>query len=116
RPESRGTIRLASADPRAPPRIRQNFLASETDRRTLREGLRMARAVASRAALRPFVAAELAPGAAAEGDAALDAHIRATAATAHHPLGTCKMGADGDADAVVDAELKVRGVTGLRVV
>jgi 4-pyridoxate dehydrogenase len=116
RPESRGTIRLASADPRAPPRIRQNFLASETDRRTLREGLRMVRAVASRAALRPFVAAELAPGAAAEGDAALDAHIRATSATAHHPLGTCKMGADGDADAVVDAELKVRGVTGLRVV
>src|SRR6185312_12895586 len=74
----------------------------------------MARAVASRAALRPFVAAELAPGAAAEGDATLDAHIRATAATAHHPLGTCRMGSD--AQAVVDPELRVRGVERLRVV
>ncbi len=116
RPESRGTVRLASLDPRAPPRIQQNFLARDRDRYALRGGLRMVRAVASRAALRWFVAAELVPGAAADSDAALDAHIRATAATAHHPLGTCKMGVDGDEAAVVDAELKVRGVAGLRVV
>jgi 4-pyridoxate dehydrogenase len=116
RPDSRGGVALASTDPRVPPRIRQNFLASEKDRRVLREGMRMVREVASRAALRPFVAAEVAPGAASQGDAALDAHIRATAATAHHPLGTCKMGAEGDEAAVVDAELRVRGVAGLRVV
>ena len=94
--------------------IRQNFWATDGDRATLRRGLRMVREVASRAALAPFVAAEVAPGAAADSDAALDAHIRATAATAHHPLGTCRMGA-GD-DAVVDGELRVRGVERLRVV
>jgi choline dehydrogenase-like flavoprotein len=70
--------------------------------------------VASRAALRPFVAAELSPGAGTESDDALDAHIRATAATAHHPLGTCRMGVDEGA--VVDGELRVRGVERLRVV
>ncbi len=113
-PESRGSVSLASADPQAPPLIRQHFLGTEQDRATLREGLRMVRAVASRGALRPFVAEELAPGAAAESDAALDAHVRATAATAHHPLGTCRMGVDEDA--VVDGELRVRGVERLRVV
>jgi 4-pyridoxate dehydrogenase len=116
RPESRGRISLAAADPRASPRIAQNFLAADRDRRTLREGLRLIRAVASRRALDAFVAAELAPGAAASDDAALDAHVRATAATAHHPLGTCKMGLDSDPEAVVDDELRVRGVERLRVV
>jgi 4-pyridoxate dehydrogenase len=112
RPESRGSVQLASSDPRAPPRIRQNFLATDSDRHTLRQGLRMVRAVASRPALNPFIAAELAP--CSDSDTALDAHIRATAATAHHPLGTCRMGSD--AQAVVDPELKVRGVERLRVV
>ena len=116
RPESRGTVRLASSDPRVSPRIHQNFLATDADRRILRDGLRLVRAVASRAPLAPFVAAELIPGLGAENDAGLDAHIRATAATAHHPLGTCRMGGEGDADAVVDAELRVRGVECLRIV
>ncbi|MGH7090515.1 MAG: GMC family oxidoreductase, partial [Stellaceae bacterium] len=114
RPESRGRVTLASADPAAPPHIRQNFLATENDRRSLRQGLRMARSVASRPALRPFAAAETAPG--TDDDAGLDAHIGATAATAHHPLGTCRMGPESDPQAVVDGELKVRGVERLRVV
>jgi choline dehydrogenase/4-pyridoxate dehydrogenase len=116
RPESRGEISLSSADPRAPVRIRQNFLAAENDRRTIRDGLKLVRRMAQTPPLADFVAAELKPGPGVESDAELDAYIRATAATAHHPLGTCKMGADGDKLAVVDPELKVRGVAGLRVV
>ncbi len=116
RPESRGEVSLASSDPVAPMRIRQNFLATERDRRTLRAGFRLAREVASRAPLAPFVATELGPGAGHRDDAALDAHIRATAATAHHPLGTCRMGTLDDPDAVVDPDLRVHGVDALRVV
>jgi choline dehydrogenase/4-pyridoxate dehydrogenase len=116
RPESRGEILLASADPRAPVRIKQNFLSTENDRRTIRDGLKLVRRMAQTAPLADFVAQELAPGAAVQSDDELDAYIRATAATAHHPLGTCKMGPDSDPMAVVDPELRVRGVTGLRVV
>jgi 4-pyridoxate dehydrogenase len=116
RPESRGEIALASADPRAKVRIRQNFLATDNDRRTIRDGLKLVRRMAQTAPLADFVASELKPGAAVQSDAELDAYIRATAATAHHPLGTCKMGPDGDPMAVVDPELRVRGVEGLRVV
>ncbi|HWB50974.1 MAG TPA: choline dehydrogenase [Stellaceae bacterium] len=116
RPESRGEILLSSADPRAPVRIRQNFLSTGNDRRTIREGLKLVRRMAQTPPLADFVARELAPGDAVQSDAALDAYIRATAATAHHPLGTCKMGAESDATAVVDTQLKVRGVERLRVV
>jgi 4-pyridoxate dehydrogenase len=116
RPESRGHLRLTSADPRAAIAIHQNFLATDKDWRILRAGMRRLRAICQQAALRPFVAGEVAPGAGKDSDAELDAHIRATAATAHHPLGTCKMGVDSDAAAVVDPDLRVRGVAGLRVV
>ena len=64
----------------------------------------------------PFAAAEIAPGPDCRSDAEIDAHIRATAITVHHPLGTCKMGRPADPAAVVDPELKVLGVEGLRVV
>ena len=116
RPESRGEITLSSADPRAPVRIRQNFLSTDNDRGTIRDGLKLARRMARTAPLSDFVARELKPGAEVKSDDALDAYIRATAATAHHPLGTCKMGPDSDQMAVVDPELRVRGVEGLRVV
>ena len=114
RPESRGTITLASADPAAAPRIRQNFLATEADRRTMRAAVRLAQEVGRQAPLKSFVGSELAPGNARATDADIDAFVRATAITVHHPLGTCKMGTDDSA--VVDAELRVRGAEALRVV
>jgi 4-pyridoxate dehydrogenase len=114
RPESRGELRLASADPAAAPRIRQNFLATETDRKTLRDGVRMVRAIAAQPAMREFIDKEIAPGSDADTD--IDALIRATGITVHHPAGTCKMGPATDPLAVVDAALRVRGVDDLRVV
>jgi 4-pyridoxate dehydrogenase len=116
RPESRGRLELASADPRRPPRIRQNFLATDQDWATLRTGLRMVREIAAQAPLRPFIAGEIAPGPERQSDAEIDAHIRATGITVHHPLGTCKMGRADDPAAVVDPECRVYGVEGLRVV
>ncbi len=116
RPESRGAIELASADPTAAPLIRQNFFASQKDLVTLRKAVRLAREVARQPALEPFLARELAPGPAAHSDAAIDAYIRATAITVHHPLGTCRMGPANDRASVVDSELRVIGAENLRVV
>jgi 4-pyridoxate dehydrogenase len=116
RPESRGELRLRSADPRAAPIIRQNFLAADKDWRVLRAGLRMVRDIGRQAPLQPFAGAELAPGADGWTDTALDAHVRRSGITVHHPLGTCRMGARSDPMAVVDGELKVMGVDNLRVV
>jgi 4-pyridoxate dehydrogenase len=112
RPESRGEVRLASADPAAAPRIRQNFLSTEKDRKTLRDGIRMARAVAAQPAMRAFIEREIAPG--SDADADLDDLIRRTGITVHHPIGTCRMGTDPLA--VVDPALRVRGAERLRVV
>ncbi|HTV35292.1 MAG TPA: GMC family oxidoreductase N-terminal domain-containing protein [Xanthobacteraceae bacterium] len=111
RPKSRGHVELASSDPRVPLRIFQNFLAAEEDLKTLRAGLRMVREVGRQSPLAPFVANELTP---LNSDAEIDAHIRATGITVHHPAGTCRMGVDEQA--VVDPELRVRGVEALRVV
>ena len=116
RPESRGHLELASADPSRPPRIRQNFLATDRDWATLRAGLRLVREVGRQSALRPFAAGEIAPGPEKASDDDLDAHIRATASRVHHPLGTCKMGVASDPMAVVNSELRVFGIDGLRVV
>jgi 4-pyridoxate dehydrogenase len=116
RPGSRGRLELASADPRRPPRIRQNFLATSSDWAVLRDGLRLVREIGRQTPLAEFVDAEIAPGPDRQSDADIDAHIRATAITVHHPLGTCRMGAERDEAAVVDPELRVRGVAGLRVV
>jgi 4-pyridoxate dehydrogenase len=112
-PESRGEIRLRSSNPLDPVRIHQNFLATDNDLHTLRAGFRLLREVAGQAPLDPFRAREVAPGPEVKTDAEIDAYIRSTPATAHHPAGTCRMGSDQDA--VVDATLKVRGVDGLRV-
>lgn len=115
-PESRGTVTLRSDDPTAAPRIKQNFLSTDQDWKSLRAGMRMAREIAAQPAMRPYVAAEIAPGLAKTADADIDAHIRNTSITVHHPLGTCRMGPETDVLAVVDTELRVRGVDGLRVV
>jgi 4-pyridoxate dehydrogenase len=116
RPESRGRVELASADPTKPVRIRQNFLATDNDWKTLRAGLRIARDVCRQAPLQPFRGTEILPGDGAVSDADLDAHIRMNSITVHHPLGTCKMGVASDPTAVVDPELRVFGIAGLRVV
>ena len=116
RPESRGRVELISADPKMPPRIRQNFLATENDWKTLRAGLRMARDVCRQAPMQSFAAREIAPGDHAVTDASLDDFIRAANITVHHPLGTCKMGVASDRVAVVVPELRVHGTEGLRVV
>ena len=82
----------------------------------MRRGLRMARELVASPRLKVFGGEEIAPGADKQSDAEIDAHIRATMGTVHHPVGTCKMGPDTDPGAVVDGELRVRGVDGLRVV
>ncbi|MDB5425652.1 MAG: hypothetical protein JWQ29_3068 [Phenylobacterium sp.] len=116
RPESRGRVGLRSADPFDDPAIFANYLAAEEDRRALREGVRMMRKVAEQAALAPYVSAEYAPGKDVQTDAEIDAWIQRNAETIYHPVGTCRMGPAGDPMAVVDAECRVQGISGLRVV
>ena len=115
-PESRGAVTLASADPAAAPRIHQNFLATDRDWQSLRAAVRMVREIAAQPSLARFIARERAPGPGCAGDAEIDEYIRKTAITVHHPAGTCRMGTEADALAVVDSQLRVRGVEGLRVV
>jgi choline dehydrogenase len=114
RPESRGEIRLAGADPLAPPVIDPNYLASGYDLKILIDGIRRARDVFAAKAFEPYLGAERLPGPALQSDAQLEEFIRATAETEYHPVGTCKMGSDGMA--VVDERLRLRGIDGLRVI
>jgi 4-pyridoxate dehydrogenase len=115
-PESRGAVTLKSKDPTAHPRILQRFLSTDADWRALRLGVRSAREIAAQPSMREFIAREIAPGSDKSSDADIDAHIRNTAITVHHPAGTCKMGRESDQSAVVDAELRLRGLAALRIV
>ena len=115
-PESRGYVKLNSSNPADPIAIHGNFLSTQTDRDTLRSGFEMVRDVASQKPLDPFRGVETNPGPDCRTPAQIDAFIRKTAWTVHHPLGTCKMGAENDETAVVDPKLRVRGVENLRVV
>ncbi len=112
-PCSRGTVRLASADPAAAPLIDPNYWEDPHDRAMSIEGLKIAREIMSQAALKPYVLAERLPGPHAVTDEDLFEYGCANAKTDHHPVGTCRMGTG--ADAVVDLQLKVRGLEGLRV-
>ena len=112
-PESRGSITLRSADPAAAPRIQANYLATEFDRKTMISAIRMMREVIAQPAFDTYRGKELAPGPGVLSDGELLEWLRASALTTLHPVGTCKMGNDGEA--VVDAELRVRGIEGLRV-
>lgn len=116
RPESRGSVSLASKDPTELARIHQNFMHSENDWTTLRSGVRMARNIAAQPAMEAFIEREIAPSVDKDTDVEIDAHIRSTSITVHHPLGTCVMGLDDNENAVVDQVLRVRGTEGLRVV
>jgi 4-pyridoxate dehydrogenase len=115
-PESRGRVELESADPNDSPKIFQNFLATENDRTTMRKAIELVREIASQTPLRPYIARELTPGPSRSTAEGIDAYIRKTMITLHHPLGTCKMGIDADEMAVVDQTLRVRNIDGLRVV
>jgi choline dehydrogenase len=113
RPESRGTIHIRSSDPAAAPGILSNYLAVEADRRVLADGMQLVRKVARQTPFARYVAREHLPGPEVESDEALMDYARNYATTVFHPCGTCKMGSD--AKAVVDARLRVHGMTGLRV-
>jgi len=113
RPESRGHVRIVSTDPAQPPQIVHGYLQEEADRRLTLRGMRLAREVAAAAPLAVLVDAEAEPGAAAQSDDALLDFARRVGSTGYHPVGTCRMGSDEAA--VVDPQLRVRGVAGLRV-
>ncbi len=116
RPKSRGRLRLASADPSQPVAIHANYLgdAEGHDLRMMIEGVRLSREIFAQAPFDAYRADEIFPGADVRDERAIEAFVRRKAETIYHPIGTCRMGRDDDA--VVDAELRVHGVAGLRVV
>jgi choline dehydrogenase-like flavoprotein len=113
RPRSRGSIKLASADPTVPPLVDPNYLGDPSDLEKLVEAVKIARRIFATKAFAPWVGAELMPADDPKTDDELRAFVKATADSYHHQAGSCKMGTDDLA--VVDPELRVRGVTGLRV-
>ena len=113
-PESRGHVDLRSADPRDAPRIFLNFLSTESDRATARRCIRLVREVYAMPPLADLIERETSPGTAVSSDADIDAFTRRAAEVGHHPVGTCAMGVG--AAAVVDPQLRVRGIEALRVV
>src|SRR6185312_10618784 len=114
RPHSRGRISLRSSNPLDAPVIRPNYLAEPGDREVLLKGLKLARTIAAAHAFDKYRGREIHPGPNAPDDGALLKHIAQYGETLYHPVGTCRMGSD--AQAVVDSELRVQGVEGLRVV
>ncbi|MCJ1885083.1 choline dehydrogenase [Pseudomonas sp. LA21] len=116
RPTSLGSVSLTSADPHQAPRILFNYLTTERDRADMRAGARLVREILAQPAMRAYAGDELVPGADQISDAQLDAWARRVTETGYHASGTCKMGPAGDPEAVVDAQLRVHGLRGLRVV
>jgi choline dehydrogenase len=112
--ESRGSVRIKAADPATPPAIRYNYLATENDRRVMIEGLKIARRIAAAAPLSGYIVQEEFPGPAVKSDEDLLEVLRASGESVFHPTSTCRMGTDERS--VVDSQLRVRGVQGLRVV
>ncbi|MFG6176026.1 GMC family oxidoreductase [Halomonas sp. THAF12] len=115
-PTSRGTVRLASRDPAAAPRIAPNYLATEDDRRVAADSLRLTRHIAAQPAFARYAPEEVKPGVQYESDEDLARLAGEIGTTIFHPVGTTAMGRDDDPMAVVDSHLRVRGVEGLRVV
>ena len=113
RPESKGHVHIAAADPRQPPAINFNFLSSQPDAELTVRAVRIAREIMTAPAMMPLQMSEIAPGADRTTDDEILDWVRNAAETTYHPVGTCKMGSDPMA--VVDAQLRVHGVAGLRV-
>jgi choline dehydrogenase len=114
RPFSRGHVKIRSGDPAAPPSILFNYLQDPQDRQDLRTSVRLTREILAQPALAPFRGEELSPGPEVRTDTAIDAFVRQGVETCYHPVGTCRMGTTQDC--VVDAECRVYGIAGLRVV
>ncbi|MBA1146313.1 choline dehydrogenase [Ectothiorhodospiraceae bacterium WFHF3C12] len=114
RPESRGSVTLRSADPKAAPRILFNYMATERDRREMRDAVKLTREILQQAPLAPYRGRELEPGPDVTSDDAIDAWVRKMGESAYHPSCTCRMGDDDGA--VVDGQGRVHGLEGLRVV
>jgi choline dehydrogenase len=114
RPQARGSVRIRSIDPREAPAIQYNYLATEDDRRTVVDGLKLVRRLMSTAAMKPYVLAEHAPGEGVRTDEDWLAYAREVGGTVYHPTSTCRMGSD--ALAVVDERLHVRRLQALRVI
>ena len=116
RPQSRGHVRIKSADPLAAPAMQPNYLSAPHDCATIVRGIRLARQLAGTRSLAPYVAGEYRPGPDATTEDQILEFVRDKGATIFHPAGTCKMGPAADSLAVVDAELRVHGLDGVRVV
>jgi len=116
RPKARGSVRLRSGDPADQPLVDSNFFGDPEDLRLTLASLRFARQLMATAPLGPKIAAELLPGAGITGEAELTDYCGKTVKTNYHPVGSARMGRDGDPMAVLDGELRVRGVEGLRVI
>jgi choline dehydrogenase len=116
RPTSRGSVTLRSADAREPPAIRPNYLATPEDRRVAADAIRLTRRIMAARAMSPYAPREHLPGDGIDGDDGLAQAAGQIGTTIFHPVATCRMGVDGDAGAVVDGELRVRGVERLRVI
>ncbi|MDE2342285.1 MAG: GMC family oxidoreductase N-terminal domain-containing protein [Betaproteobacteria bacterium] len=115
-PTSRGNVHITSPDPAAAPRIRPNYLSTEADRKVAADALRLTRRIVSAPAFRPWKPEEMRPGPDIQGDEALAHAAGDIGTTIFHPTGTCRMGRPDDPAAVLDSQLRVRGVPGLRVV
>ncbi len=114
RPQSRGTVMATSSNPKDLPQIDPRFFSAPDDLRVMREGLRISRDIVRQRAFDDFRGEEFGPGSNIRSDADIDDYIRRTTNSVYHPVGTCKMGSDDEA--VVDDQLRVRGLEGLRVV
>ncbi len=115
RSPSRGSVTLASADPREAPKILFNYMSTDQDWQDFRRCIRLTREIFSQEAFKPYVKFEIQPGDDVQSDDTLDDFIREHVESAYHPCGTCRMGRRDDPGAVVDPELRVIGVEGLRV-
>ncbi|WP_299837933.1 choline dehydrogenase [uncultured Paracoccus sp.] len=115
RSKSRGTVRLVSGDPETAPEIRFNYMSHPDDWTEFRACVRLTREIFGQSAFDDYRGDEIQPGAAVTTDAQIDAFIREHAESAYHPCGTARVGSSDDPDAVVDPELRVIGVKGLRV-
>lgn len=116
RPKARGSVTLSSSDPFANPIVDTQIFGHPDDLKLTMAGFRFARQVLAASPMRDLIDKEIFPGAEVTSDEAIAAHCKRTVKTGYHPVGTCKMGHDGDPDAVLDTKLNVRGTRGLRVI